>query len=196
MENYLPGTMIEVKPQDCERVLSSIFSTGGLVLSQVCKLTGLSQHTIQNWVKRGFLSSPKNKKYTQRQFCRIVIINMLKESIQLENIVKLLSYINGDLRDESDDMIDDVKLYNYFNEIIVLGEEKILDAENFIEEVTNDGEDASDEKKKRLRKVLEIMMTAHTAAYMKRQVDISIRALENTNINRNTNIKRKGENGL
>ena len=45
---------------------------GGMVLGQIASLTGLEPHTVQNWVKRGFLSNPVNKRYSCNQFCRIV----------------------------------------------------------------------------------------------------------------------------
>ena len=90
MIGILPGTTIEADPARegaAEGILSSLFMAGGLVLSQVSQLTGLEPHMIQNWVKRGFVSPPRNKKYTRRQFCRIVIINMLRDSLPLERIV-------------------------------------------------------------------------------------------------------------
>lgn len=74
------------------------------MLSQVSQLTGLEPHVIQNWVKRGFVSPPERKKYSRRQFCRILFINMLKDVLQLEKICQLLSYVNGALADESDDL--------------------------------------------------------------------------------------------
>ena len=88
-----------------------MFLTGGLVLSQVAQLTGLEPYTIQNWVKRGFLPPPVKKKYSRRQLCRIFIINMLRDSMQIERICRLLSYVNGRLDDEGDDIIDDSALY-------------------------------------------------------------------------------------
>ena len=58
-----------------------MFLAGGIVRSQVSAVTGLESHMIQNWVKRGFLSNPVNKRYSCRQFCRIAIINMLKTTL-------------------------------------------------------------------------------------------------------------------
>ena len=40
--------------------------------------------------------------------------NMLKNVLPMERIVGLLSYINGNLDDESDDIIDDSQLYFMF----------------------------------------------------------------------------------
>ena len=80
MEWTLPGTVLSVdadRPQAAEEVFSSLFLAGGLVLSQVTQVTGLEPYIIQNWVRRGFLAQPKQRKYTRRQLSRIVMINAL-----------------------------------------------------------------------------------------------------------------------
>ena len=113
----LPGTVLEMPPggaADMEGVFASMFLTGGLVLSQVAQITGLEPYTVQNWVKRGFLAPPVRKKYSRRQLSRIIIINMLKGVMPMEQICKMIGYINGQLDDESDDSIDDSRLYLYF----------------------------------------------------------------------------------
>ena len=110
MEWTLPGTMLSVdadRPQAAEEVFSSLFLAGGLVLSQVTQVTGLEPYIIQNWVRRGFLAPPKQRKYTRRQLSRILMINALKSTLSIEQICKLLSYINGALDDEGDDTIDE-----------------------------------------------------------------------------------------
>ena len=117
MVNKLPGTTIEISLQGADsarELLDGIFMAGGLVLSQVSGLTGLEPYIVQNWIKRGFLAPPVHKKYSKRQFCRIAVINMLRDVIQIEKITSLLSYINGRLDDESDDIIDDSELYFYY----------------------------------------------------------------------------------
>ena len=81
MNWIIPGTVIEARREDpdaAQAQISSMFLAGGMVRSQVAAVTGLEAHAVQNWVKRGFLSPPVGKRYTCRQFCRIVIINMLK----------------------------------------------------------------------------------------------------------------------
>ncbi len=96
----LPGTVLAADTtQDdaADRIFTPMFLTGGLVLSQVAQITGLESYTIQNWVKRGFLAPPQNKKYTRRQLSRIILINMLKSAIPMEQICRLLSYVNGQL---------------------------------------------------------------------------------------------------
>ena len=113
----IPGTTLTAPRANADRtdeMFSSMFLAGGMVLSQVASITGLEPYAIQNWVKRGFLSPPVNKRYSMEQLCRILIINMLKGALPLEKICNLLSYINGDLTDESDDIIDDTVLYFMF----------------------------------------------------------------------------------
>ena len=117
MNWILPGTVLEVdqsRPEAADELFSSLFVTGGLVLSQVCEITGLEPYTVQNWVKRGFLTPPVKKKYNRRQLSRIIIINMLKSALPMESICRLLSYVNGQLDDESDDIIDDSVMYLIF----------------------------------------------------------------------------------
>jgi hypothetical protein len=117
MSGFLPGTTIELKatiPNAAKDLMDSIFLSGGLVLSQVTKMTGLAPYEVQNWVKRGFLPPPVHKKYDRNQFCRLAMINMLRESMQIDTITQLLSFINGSLSDASDDLVDDSELYNYY----------------------------------------------------------------------------------
>ena len=98
----IPGTTLTDSRDNADHVeemFHSMFLAGGMVLSQVSSVTGLEAHTIQNWVKRGFLAPPINKKYDLEQVCRIITINMLKGALPLEKICSLMQYINGDLTD-------------------------------------------------------------------------------------------------
>ena len=117
MQWTIPGTVLRIERDNAdgvEEMFSSMFLAGGMVLSQVASITGLEPYTVQNWVKRGFLSPPKNKRYTLQQLCRILHINMLKDVMPLERICSLLRYINGKLDQEDDDIIDDAALYFLF----------------------------------------------------------------------------------
>ena len=108
MKWRIPGTALEIQRENAdsiEEMFSSMFLAGGIVLSQVSSITGLEPYTVQNWVKRGFLSPPQRKRYSLNQLCRILQINMLKSVLPLEQICGLLSYINGKLDEENDDII-------------------------------------------------------------------------------------------
>lgn len=184
MKNYLPGSTLEADPrypEQAEALLRSMFLTGGLVLSQVSCVTGLAPYDIQNWVKRGFLPPPVKKKYSRSQLCRILIINMLRASMQMDRICALLAYINGRLDDESDDSIDDGDLYLYF---VRLGAYAVLHGK------TGDGdmEDAFDQalaafhetvpgSRERIREVLRIMVIAERASHLARRAEELMQAL-------------------
>ena len=112
MQN-LPGTVLPTEDitQGFGVLHPSIRATNGLTLAQVCTITGLEQSTIQNWIKRGWVAHPENKRYGEYQLARIMIINMLRASMQLDNIAWLLRYVNGETDDRRDDIIPDSVLY-------------------------------------------------------------------------------------
>lgn len=182
MISVLPGTTIEVqlKRGVSNNILGNIFMTGGLMMSQVSQLTGLEPYIIQNWVKRGYLSSPKNKLYSRSQFSRIVTINMLKDSLQLETISKLLSYINGILDDESDDIIDDSVLYDMYVDVLAELNDGVDDIalEKAISGVLVAYKEPYVGAKKRLSKVLKTMFFANKAVELKKQAEIILAGLE------------------
>ena len=183
MSCFLPGTQIDIGKKNygqtdiAESVMNNIFQTGGLMLSQVIAMTALEGYVIQNWVKRGFLSPPVHKLYSRRQFCRIVIINMLKDSMPIEKVVRLLLYINGVLDDESDDLVDDSRLYNYYvNTVFVC--ECGKDPEEAISEILIDYREPIPGAKKRLAKVLFIMYNAGLAGKYKHRCEQLLGELE------------------
>ena len=120
MEWTIPGTVLTGPRADVAssiRQIEGMFLGGGMIRSQLASVTGVEAHDIQNWVKRGFLPSPVNKRYSINQFCRIVTINMLRSALPMDRICSLLAYVNGRLDDESDDLIDDKTLYFAFLEV-------------------------------------------------------------------------------
>ena len=112
---------------DFDSIRPAFTATGGLVLSQVVEITGVGSSTIQNWIKRGWIPSPVDKKYGERQVARILIVDMLRKSMQLEKIVRLMECVNGNVEDQSDDIIKDADLYTYIYRII----QKIKPVEKF-----------------------------------------------------------------
>lgn len=184
MIDRLPGTTIEIAVPNAEaasEILENAFICGGLMMSQVARMTGLEPYMIQNWVKRGFLSPPIKKLYTKRQFCRIAIINMLRDSLQIEKITGLLSYINGRLDDESDDIIDDSTLYLYYISAISSLEKPVADEGyiiSHIERVVGDFAEPFPGAKKRLIKVLAVMMNAHYASILRKRAEDILATLD------------------
>ena len=112
----IPGTNINyTETHDAFSVFRPMIEiTGGLSLGQVCKITDLQPSTIQNWIKRSYVPRPENKKYYERHLSRILLISALRECMNIEEIGELMVLINGDTEDESDDIISESKLYDYF----------------------------------------------------------------------------------
>lgn len=184
MEWTLLGTVLSVdadRPQAAEEVFSSLFLAGGLVLSQVTQVTGLEPYIIQNWVRRGFLAPPKQRKYTRRQLSRILMINALKSTLSIEQICKLLSYINGALDDEGDDTIDDTELYGAF--VLVAGsvQKHGLTSESEMNRLIADGlkdyKESIPGAKERIEQALRIMITAWRAAQLQTKAQSMMNAL-------------------
>ena len=170
MEWFIPGTVLRAdREANIEQQFSAMFLGGGIVLSQVTGITGLEAYTVQNWVKRGFLSPPERKHYSLKQLCRIMNINMLKNVLPMERIVGLLSYINGDLEDESDDIIDDSRLYFMFVRLAAQAPTMNTPAgrdECIAKELASYREPVPGAKE-RVAKVLAIMLTAWASAQLR-----------------------------
>ncbi len=172
----IPGTTLSGKRADADRVselFGSMFLAGGMVLSQVASVTGLEPYVIQNWVKRGFLPPPQNKRYNMEQVCRLININMLKGALPLERICSLLTYINGDLSDESDDLVDDTDLYFMFVRLAararhISGDEPWDQA---LENATAHYVEPVPGAKEKLIRVLRIMLTAWIASQLRQQAE-------------------------
>lgn len=165
MEWTIPGTALRGRRGEVEdsiRQIEGMFLGGGMIRSQLASVSGVEAHDIQNWVKRGFLPSPVNKRYSCRQFCRIVIINMLRSAMPMEKICSLLSYVNGELDDESDDLIDDTVLYFMFLRLAAQAG-SIGGRDNWdvaIAEILKDYREPVPGAKERIDRVLRIMLTA------------------------------------
>ena len=179
----IPGTVLHADRGEAANIpqqLDALFFGGGITLSQVTGITGLEAYTVQNWVKRGFLTSPVGKRYSLRQLCRILNINMLRGAMPIERICRLLSHVNGQLNDESDDMIDDSKLYFMFVALAARMKElrdyeagaKLLDA------YLADYEEPVPGARSRVREVLKIMLTAYLAARMMQETERMLKQLQ------------------
>ena len=86
-----PGSVVPknaAENADGEQFLNrSFFLTDGVMLSQIKEISGIDGSTLQNWVKRGWIGNTVNKKYSKNQLARILIINMLRDTMHLEEII-------------------------------------------------------------------------------------------------------------
>ena len=182
MQWLIPGTVLPAKREDAvhiEHDFGSMFLGGGIMLSQVSAISGLEPYDVQNWVKRQLLPAPVNKRYDLNQLCRILTINMLKKVLPMERITGLLSYINGELDDRSDDIIDDSRLYFLFVKLAararhIGGTETWDDA---LLQVTEDYREPVPGARNKLIAVLRIMLTAWVAAQLQENAEKMITAL-------------------
>ena len=179
----IPGTTLTDRRDNAdnvEAIFHSMFLAGGMVLSQVSAITGLEAYTIQNWVKRGFLAAPKNKRYDLEQVSRIITINMLKGALPLEKICSLMQYINGDLIDESDDIIDDAVLYFMFMKLAARA--RHIGGNQSWEEAIDNAMSTYAEPipgaRERVEKVLRAMLMAYISSRFKAQVDAMVDELQ------------------
>ncbi len=171
MNWIIPGTTLQIPREEAihvEQQFGSMFLAGGMVLSQVAAITGLEPYTVQNWVKRGFLSPPQQKRYNLNQLCRIINISMLKRTLPMERIVELIGYINGQLDDTSDDIIDDSRLYFMFIRVCARAWQlrSRQEMQDCIQEAMADYQSPVEGGKERVEKVLRIMLTAWIAAQL------------------------------
>lgn len=174
MQWTIPGTTLNCPQEDAAHIaqqFASMFMGGGMVLSQVTAISGLETHMVQNWVRRGFLPPPIRKRYDQNQLCRILIINTLRSVMSLEDICKLLGYINGELWDSSDDTIDDSLLFFIFVRLAARIRQLLPedDTDRVIEEELQAYKEPVPQTRQRVKSVLGIMLTAYLAARMSQQ---------------------------
>lgn len=177
MIDKLPGTSIDFNEQAEDNAFSLIepilTATGGITLSQLSKLTGLRGSTIQNWIKRGWVASTVDKKYSEQQVLRILLINILRDVMKLEDIAALMSYINGKVEDLSDDILHDKELYNLLCKLICdVDRKQIYQPDEVALEIDKNLDGSyKGEERKRLNEVLLIMVLCYRCAYLKRHVE-------------------------
>ena len=183
----IPGTVLEDRRNGADQIdnlFSSLFLAGGLTLSQVSSITGLESHTIQNWVKRGFLAPPRGKKYDLEQLCRIINLNLLKGSLPLEQCCSLMTYINGCLDDERDDLVPDSKLYFMFVRLAARARH-IGGSEDWDEAllgITADYREPVPGAREKLIRVLKIMLTVWVANSLRMTAEKMIDNLKKENL--------------
>lgn len=181
MTGNLPGTTLplpEGQQDALFTVLDPIFavSPGGLLLSQVTELTGLGAATIQNWVKRGWVSNPVNKRYGELHVARILLINLLRPAMKLENIAALLRYVNGSVDDRSDDIIPETQLYSLLCSVLTRLEpqDSIITHESIITLIgaqLEGYEGPVADAKERLENAMRIMVLNSAASRLMQQAD-------------------------
>ena len=183
MSTY-PGTTIEVlefKKGSSKVLFDGIFAAGGITLSQLCSMTGLEPYVVQNWVKRKFVASPVKKLYSKQQFARIVIINMLRETLQIDAICGLINIIGGEIDDTTDDLIGDDELYHIYVDMIAgksIDISKSDAVKSVVKDAVKDFVPRVPGDKRRLEHILQVMLYAHTASKLRDNAKEILAALD------------------
>jgi DNA-binding transcriptional MerR regulator len=151
---------------------SSLFLAGSLTLPQVCGLTNLPPHVLQNWIRRGFLPPPLKNQYSERQFYRIAIINFLKDSLRIELIVKLIEYVNAGGAAGS---IDDTALYGYFIEALIIADNDMAKLDAAIKTALKSFREPYPGALKRLVIVIKIMIILYMSSQIKDSAELLLR---------------------
>ncbi len=183
MASTFPGTTVEIRSFTkgiSQQLFDGLFAAGGITLSQVSIMTGLEPYLIQNWVKRGFVTSPVKRTYSRDQFARILIINMLREALQIEKICNLIEVIGGDPHDDSDNLIHDAELYHRY--VDMLSEGALVNDPEQLRQAATAAAEGFEERipggKKKLVDILQIMLYAHAASQLKHAAENMIGGLQ------------------
>lgn len=175
LNKLIPGTSKRFTKEDAFQGFKEMIElTNGISLGQVCSITDLDPSVIQNWVKRGYVSRPIKKKYYEKQLARILMINSLREAMKIEDIGRLMKLINGDVEDESDDLISEEGLYILFSKVIY-NLESFHDVDKTIKTVMKQAK----RKDEKLLNALETMVYAYIASENKKESKRYLTILEN-----------------
>lgn len=179
----IPGTVFNIEKMDGATGLDFLnkvfYITNGIMLAQIREITGLDGTTLQNWVKRGWVSNPHKKTYDKDQVARILIICMMRDTMQLSRIAFLLKYINGTAPE--DKIVDESVLYDYICRVLTqVFDEKssgLNGLDGMIDEVTKDYVEPVGGAMRRLKNGIKIIVTTYYAAIIKSIADRTIDSL-------------------
>ena len=176
-EDRIPGTILKKSAMGnvtgLEFLQKIFYISQGIMLSQIREISGIDGSTLQNWTKRGWVANAKLKKYNIEQVARILIINMLRDCMQLDRIIFLLRYVNGDERDNAA-IIPEAKLYDYLCRIIDALPDVTAPVTNLRELIETQLSDYAEKiggARTRLINALEIMIVAYYASTLKGHSD-------------------------
>jgi len=178
--SLIPGTIMDKKKMGdvtgLEFLDKIFYITNGIMLSQIREICGIDGSTLQNWTKRGWVANARLKRYDKNQLARILIINMMRDSMQLDRIAQLLTYVNGRAGDTSDDIIPESELYDYLCRVI---DQLIRDAlppdadsvRDLIKEVLSTYEERAAGARKRLENACGIIIMAYYATLVRQKAN-------------------------
>lgn len=184
----IPGTILEKEKMDNATGMDFLdkvfYITNGIMLGQIRKISGIDGTTLQNWVKRGWVKSPIGKAYDKERLARILIINMMRDTMQLSRVIFLLNYINGE--NECDRIVTESRLYDYIcktlERIASPTSAGLNELERAIDEVLTEYEEESAGARRRLAAGIRVIVITYYAALIKAVADDTIDSLGATGV--------------
>lgn len=176
--NY-PGTTIPVGNRSGREFLDGIFTaTQGLFIQQVCEISGLAKPAIQNWVARGFIPHPINRRYDKDALAGILLVNCLRGLLPLEDVKRLLTFMNGSPDTKLDDVIPESELYAFVCDVLLDENLTSDNAEQLICSATERYKEKNSGDKQRLRQALTVISEVMLAEKMLNKASSAIAALK------------------
>lgn len=180
---FLPGTVFPVEDIGREGGRAFFdkvfFVSEHIMLSHIREITGLDAMALQNWVKRKWVPNPERKYYGREHLARFLIINMLRDTLQIARIMYLLRYLNG--TEPGDAVIPESELYHYVCRCMaLLTGPDAMSPDNMDEIITRAAADfvpKTADAGRRLRETLRVMTTAALAARLKENADRTLDTL-------------------
>ncbi len=176
----IPGTILDKEKMGnvtgMEFLNKVFYITNGIMLAQIREITGIDGTTLQNWVKRGWVSNSKHKSYHKEQVARIILINMMRDAMQLSKIASLLISINGTR--EEDVIISEAKLYDYVCLVLdkVLSDDLsgINSFDSVISDILSDYVEPIAGAKRRIAVGIKVIVLAYYATILKAMADATV----------------------
>lgn len=185
MKSYLrtgtvPGTVLSADHlggvTGADFIEKIFFVSDGIMLSQIREITGIDGTTLQNWVKRGWVSNPTKKTYSREQLARIILINMMRDTLQLSRIVWLLGYM------DCGDAISECELYDSVCRVLdaVSGANagRMNGLDDVIVDVLSGYTDLSTEQKSRILTGVRIIVVSYYGVTMKATAEYMLSAID------------------
>ena len=185
LNDTIPGTNIkrdQFQGLTGKAFLDQLFVVSdGVMLSQIRKISGIDGSTLQNWTKRGWVANAHYKRYNIDQLAHILLINMLRSCMQLDRIAWLQQYVNGEIEDESDDIITASGLYDAICTVLdylhAEAECTIDTIRPMIERAIADYVEPVPGARDRLINALEIIIGSYCASMIKRVAEAKMKEL-------------------
>lgn len=181
--NNIPGTILNRDKMDGATGLEFLdkvfFITDRIMLAQIREITGIDGTTLQNWLKRGWVGTPDKKSYTKEHLARILIINMMRDTMQLSRIIFILQYVNG--KSEEDRIVKESVLYGYICKVLDRlsenGEVSGAGIDGIISDVLSDYDEPVSGAERRLSVGIKVITITYYSAQIKAEAEAILDSL-------------------